>query len=1170
MSEIITESSNEKLEIMFARFKDEFACKELADEIIDFLVRQPAFTKRTESGKRLTIMVFRHAFQHNSSVKLNIDDIKNAECVIDSDRSAGLQRFLLEFILYLDSKSKLDADIERITHISPTCISKGEIYNLLQADNAVYDAFYYRVKSEGRRYFENNEIKCILFNIADITFDDDKLKKMLTDYLRNELIEISKSEKYGPGLSKIHEVRIACNDYFSSIKNAQELTAESVDEYYLKCRHENYTKKCHYYILADMMRYLTHSGYALTDKKWDIKKPVRAWNTTHMMSFIDKNMFKLIDDFLEQDKKFNEINSIRQTKIRCAFKIAFHNKILDSLTVDDICEADKTIWETTTRSDPASKYYFRFLLYAYDHGAINLDVIERLKHVEFEKFCPACVITEIITSDNFDNYMTGHDITWMDRKHVFDFCRRLSPEGYNDQRLFDLLNNYFENIVKCRKHAQYDLPNISMYSNQFFANVNEPGDITAERISDYIETFREHDEVNIKHRDDVTIRNFINIIYYLLESSYITDANLQALLPLKDAMANWQWNIDGLQEFLAYPIANNVVIKYSTTKYGVKKDKWKMIYIGTSVPDIFELLKKLEESCLDQRHDQTFILRHFDESFGDFHVSSIHDLSWHTFIQQTNYFAKKGTKCFAILSAFYRVATEKYNKHIFDDSPLSESAMLRNDLMNRLADGYYVVKYDPMDEVPSQDKLIIAYDGSISVNRSIRHSNSVCVDFTVIHEGVWRQFAKEYIWYESFKGHINLADNVGKIQLIAVFVNCLYKNSSKDEITKINGIDILYFQQAIEDKKISDKNAKDKIRTIAAFINYLRLNRKIIVTVDAIEMLKNTSVRDDTISTPHALSKEEIKKLADYLEKKSHDGQRYELFNIIFWLALVTEMRISEILTLTDDCVLQTAKQNEFLLQRKAKTTHGEIVPIPISLDTKNQIDTAIKISDEVRSKCELEDKKHYIFIIESIHSLRGNEYHIISVGVFNKFLKKCCRDIGIPAYTAENLRDTHMTLSEEYIFRRKISTAYKKVLTGHADANSDLYYIDRDALLVQLETANRMSIGNVNLPGKVIEETPENMDKADIVNDGCGYCDCKQCTNYTFVKCLMCKDFIATYDRIPFFQHMVKHYDNMIAKSEIKHDKESFAALKKLCLGYIYALEKQHEEHKEAVSHAD
>lgn len=110
------------------------------------------------------------------------------------------------------------------------------------------------------------------------------------------------------------------------------------------------------------------------------------------------------------------------------------------------------------------------------------------------------------------------------------------------------------------------------------------------------------------------------------------------------------------------------------------------------------------------------------------------------------------------------------------------------------------------------------------------------------------------------------------------------------------------------------------------------------------------------------------------------------------------------------------------------------------------------------------------------------------------------------------------------------------------------------------LEVLYKVKIGNVTIKGEIVgnlEDTNMNIPK-DIseitVKRGCGFCSC-DCVSNENIDCLICRNFVVTIDRIPFFEESIKEIDSNIKNESIMHEKEHLISIKKLYVSYLGAL---------------
>ena len=112
------------------------------------------------------------------------------------------------------------------------------------------------------------------------------------------------------------------------------------------------------------------------------------------------------------------------------------------------------------------------------------------------------------------------------------------------------------------------------------------------------------------------------------------------------------------------------------------------------------------------------------------------------------------------------------------------------------------------------------------------------------------------------------------------------------------------------------------------------------------------------------------------------------------------------------------------------------------------------------------------------------------------------------------------------------------------------------------LEASNKVIIGDVNLQGQIIKKVPDNIEiKENLVSDECGYCSAETCNVFSELSCMLCKDFVTTLNRKPYFEEQLKLIDSIIKTKELPHDKKDLINRKRLILGYLEAIISMEQE---------
>lgn len=249
---------------------------------------------------------------------------------------------------------------------------------------------------------------------------------------------------------------------------------------------------------------------------------------------------------------------------------------------------------------------------------------------------------------------------------------------------------------------------------------------------------------------------------------------------------------------------------------------------------------------------------------------------------------------------------------------------------------------------------------------------------------------------------------------------------SPDEVNAYNNY--------IFSKYKNNRTISGKIYIPRGFLKYVKKAEIYDINNACFYYLENTLKRNYNDSNP--LSDNELTLLSEHMRKKADESRLNKMFLFIFYLALEIEFRPSQILALQVDCVKEiNAKDNEFVIVSKTKTSNGDFVKQPITSYTKRHIDALISLTQEIRSECPYDDLKPYLFLNKNEFN---NRYNIIRQGTFNIYMKNCCAECGINEYTISNLRDTHATRGAEFIKDKGLSEIELNVLTGHKNAKTD------------------------------------------------------------------------------------------------------------------------------------
>lgn len=569
--------------------------------------------------------------------------------------------------------------------------------------------------------------------------------------------------------------------------------------------------------------------------------------------------------------------------------------------------------------------------------------------------------------------------------------------------------------------------------------------------------------------------------------------------------------------------------------------------------DIKAYVNEKSETC--KQKELKIFTENFLLSTGKEKLESVNDLSYETYLASGNYFSEfnKAKVYYSHIYSFYAFLMKKYNIEIFRQANISNKLFLRKGILNLLLQGYTIENYNPLDEVPCSNKWILLYDSQYDTGTYHKASDSIAIDFSDINNELFRKLSKMFIWHYntsinkktgmllSIKEALNYINDLRRGNCISI-----YCKNKVDMYGSISTDEAYAYKMYVKMNSQSQVSTANKIFNFSRFLKVIKENGEMDIQEVTFRFLKtNLTLENNAKSIPD----NELNKLIKVIEYNADNNVQKFLLSLIFKIALDTEMRISEILSLDVDCVKETSKNGEYVLVRKRKSASFKKELEPITSETKIVIDKAISSTKQYRDNTPI-DIKDKLFIVPANGIIQVRR---ITSENFRKYLVSCCIDAGIQRYTADNLRDTHMTKARIYKLKHKMSDLEHSVLTGHTTKNVDMnHYVDI-SIETMLESVYGIVIGDVDINGKIVNELDSKIATIENeVSNGCGYCSNESCDNLTYLDCLMCKNFVTMPSRRYFFEAQLQTMDEKIKNSALPHDKEDIVNIKRLLVKYI------------------
>ncbi|MFL0246571.1 hypothetical protein [Candidatus Clostridium stratigraminis] len=650
--------------------------------------------------------------------------------------------------------------------------------------------------------------------------------------------------------------------------------------------------------------------------------------------------------------------------------------------------------------------------------------------------------------------------------------------------------------------------------------------------------------------ENIESRNYlINFAVYLSTCKYL-DSDLSesykaASKKLLKAIPAKLWCLSSIEKM---KYVNSLFI----TEYK-RKDSLRMTTFIVNVKNtiVYELLCNFSSSNTEVLKQSKEFFEIFEDSVRDKtkldNIKDIKDFSYDIFEEQFKFYDSLGLS--NILCAFYLYLWGfDPNHNLFPKSSgIDYKTLKRKEFYKDYKAGYRLVLYNPHDPVPLFDKWIIFDNGFGNNSLAVNNSNGQLIDFNKINNQLYRHYVKTWLWKDT---SISIFAKVNYYFYVSRFFNFLSSNK-KDNENIITLEDALTYKNHTLATVESDTNASKYMYNIRGVLRYLK-DEKLIEVEDSV--LYHLKYPSKSKNQAKVVANEDLQKLADLMKENAETSDLDKLYYLIYYLLLETEFRITHILALETDCVKPTAKKDQYIIKSKTKTSNGYEVKQSITIYVKKQIDDILRITENLRNECNEKDLKKRLFIKRNYS--RKLIISPVTRENFTEYLSDCCDKLGISHYTASNLRDTHITKAEEFVIRKGLSKIEQSVLTGHTNTDTDNRHYVESNITDMLEIIHGTIIGDIDINGQVVISADKSIaNEENEVENGCGYCKSEACKNTSFLSCFMCEHFMATVDRIPYFEEQLKLIEYKIPHASIQHDKEDLLNIKQLLLNYLKAL---------------
>lgn len=583
-------------------------------------------------------------------------------------------------------------------------------------------------------------------------------------------------------------------------------------------------------------------------------------------------------------------------------------------------------------------------------------------------------------------------------------------------------------------------------------------------------------------------------------------------------------------------------------------------------------IKFLESERKYNRWCSLEIVEIFEISLSNYtsNIQSYKDFNDCTFWQQINYYKnyfKNNESLYedAIKATcnFYRWLVNTYTEYNFFENSftMTKYLLFNTRLIEIIKEDYYVTTFNPANNPGDRKKICFILRGFEDLSTRITNEDFSKLNLSTVEKSKYRKLIISYVLSSTSATIATTSGQTSYICDALSFVTKLksekdYPNPSLDYMTNQEAV---FIRNYFNNDSLSVSTNNNKIGAIRRFLRWAKDNNSIQFDDMFFDYL--IQYEEPNKNTAKAIPDEDLVKINDYIINDSKNNFTAKLIYAIFHLALETEFRVSQICSLTIDCIKPSVKPNQFMITSSSKTSCGTQDSFVISDITYHILMNIIEDTEIIRENCNIESLKNYIFLYNG----RLNSVSLMTSGIFSKYLKDICVKLKLPTtYTAANVRDSHMTKAFEYSLRNKKSDAEFSVLSGHRRIDTaKSHYIEME-LEKMLESTYGIVIGEelIQTNSKILDVIPKELDnKENDVENGCGKCTAPNCVITSSLPCMACKYFITTVAHEKFFIKAIDNVQRLIEQTNNRHDKEDLVTIKGLYLLYLKAIRKHKEE---------
>ncbi len=405
----------------------------------------------------------------------------------------------------------------------------------------------------------------------------------------------------------------------------------------------------------------------------------------------------------------------------------------------------------------------------------------------------------------------------------------------------------------------------------------------------------------------------------------------------------------------------------------------------------------------------------------------------------------------------YQVAIREHPKHnFFADSHVWNSMIVMDQkLPMNIAAGYKMILPGQTEEIPGYEKVVFCLTGSRAVYANNHRFGIRSVDLSRIKSEFYRRIVINFMASNRYTGFDRVCE----------LFSYLEKRKDGKHLELIDKHDLNGYRRHLcklrgrkKNERVTAEPKNSYMNRARKILNWAKDKGYLCIDEDAFDDFSvfKTVYRPN----PKPLPKEYLVKIKAALTELAKTDYKAQLSLWSFEIQLFGDTRPGQICDI-DICKLRyRPSTGTFESVNIEKNSSRELVEVRYSAYQTRIIENIIEATAELRAMCPIDGPEDNLFVY-CCGKYRNNEFKVLTVDLYNKYLYKACRLVGLPNYNSGNIRDTYMTAIRRYVRAKGLTDLQESVLTHHRNKISTNSYVEVELDLF-LEKGNAVNIGRL------------------------------------------------------------------------------------------------------------